>query len=173
MTTSKPTHAQIELARATRELEQAGKHHRAAIAEAQKVRARIEAAQVRQREITARRVAGESTPEESGEYAMLHADIEALQPLLAEAEARAAELQPTRAEAALRDAQAAVRREHDQAAFHALSDRLQSLERAFLECLSATHAAGKRIGHVSLGKTWQPSRMLKAAVGEGVLRDWG
>ncbi len=170
--TTKPTPAQIELARVTREHEEAAKRHRGAVGEAQKVRARIEAAQVRQREITARRVAGESTPEEAGEYAMLHADIEALQPLLAEAEARAAELQPTREEAALQAAQAAVKREAEQATFNALSARLQSLERAFLECLSATHAAGKRIGHVSLGKTWQPSRMLKAAVGEGVIRDW-
>lgn len=172
MTASKPTPAQIELARVTRELEEAGKHHRAAIAEAQKVRARIEAAQVRQREITARRVAGESSDEERAEFIMLQRDIEALEPLAKEAEVRAAELQPTREEAALQAAQAAVKREAEQATFDALSARLQSLERAFLECLSATHAAGKRIGHVSLGKTWQPSRMLKAAVGEGVIRDW-
>lgn len=169
---TKPTPAQIELARIQREHEEASKRHHGALAEAQKVRARINEAQQRQAEITARRVAGESTPEEAGEYAMLHADIEALQPLLAAAEARAAELLPTREEAALQAAQGAVKREHDQATFDALSARLQSLERAFLEGLSATHAAGKRIGHVSLGKTWQPSRMLKAAVGEGIIRDW-
>ena len=172
MTASKPTPAQIELARVTREHEEAAKRYRTAFVEAQKLKSRITEAQQRQAEITARRVAGESTPEEAGEYAMLHADIEALQPLLAEAEARAAELQPTREEAALQAARAAVKREHDQAAFHALSDRLQALEEAFCRCLAETHAAGKRLGHVSLGKTWQPSRMLKAAVGEGIIRDW-
>lgn len=170
--TTKPTPAQLELARIQREYEEATKCHRGAVGEAQKVRARINEAQQRQAEITARRVAGESSDEERAEFIMLQRDIEALQPLLAEAEARAAELQPTREEAALQAAQAAMGREHDQAIFDALSARLQSLERAFLECLSATHAAGKRIGHVSLGKTWQPSRMLKAAVGEGVIRDW-
>lgn len=172
MTTSKPTPAQIELARVTREHEEAGKHHRAAIAEAQKIRGRIAEAQQRQAEITRNRVAGNSNPDEAGEFIMLQHDIEALEPLVKEAEARAAELQPTREEAALQAAQTAVKREAEQATFDALSARLQSLERAFLECLSATHAAGKRIGHVSLGKTWQPSRMLKAAVGEGVIRDW-
>lgn len=172
MTTSKPTPAQIELARVTREHEEAGKHHRAAIAEAQKIRGRIAEAQQRQAEITRNRVAGNSNPDEAGEFIMLQHDIEALEPLVKEAEARAAELQPTREEAALHAARASVKREAEQATFDALSARLQSLERAFLECLSATHAAGKRIGHVSLGKTWQPSRMLKAAVGEGVLRDW-
>ena len=170
--TTKPTPAQIELARVTREHEEAAKRYRTAFVEAQKLKSRINEAQQRQAEITARRVAGESTPEEAGEYAMLHADIEALQPLLAEAEARAAELQPTREEAAVQAAQDAVKREHDQAAFHALSDRLQALEEAFCRCLAETHAAGKRLGHVSLGKTWQPSRMLKAAIGEGIIRDW-
>lgn len=172
MTTSKPTPAQIELARVTREHEEAAKRYRTAFVEAQKLKSRINEAQQRQAEITARRVAGESTPEEAGEYAMLHADIEALQPLLAEAEARAAELQPTREEAALQAAQDAVKREAEQATFDALSARLQALEEAFCRCLAETHAAGKRLGHVSLGKTWQPSRMLKAAVGEGIIRDW-
>lgn len=170
--TTKPTPAQLELARIQREYEEATKCHRGAVGEAQKVRARINEAQQRQAEITARRVAGESSNEERAEFIMLQLDIEALEPLAKEAEARAAELQPTREEAALQAARAAVKREAEQATFDALSARLQSLERAFLECLSATHAAGKRIGHVSLGKTWQPSRMLKAAVGEGVIRDW-
>lgn len=172
MTSTKPTPAQLELARVTREHEEAAKRHRGALAEAQKVRARIAEAQQRQAEITRNRVAGNSNPDEAGEFILLQRDIEALQPLQAEAEAHAAELQPTREEAALQAAQAAVGREHDQAIFDALSARLEALERAFCECLSATHAAGKRLGHVSLGKTWQPSRMLKAAVGEGIIRDW-
>lgn len=172
MTDSKPTAAQIELARIQREHEEASKRHRGALAEAQKVRARIAEAQQRQAEITRNRVAGNSNPDEAGEFILLQRDIEALQPLQAEAEARAAELQPTREEAAVQAAQDAVKREHDQAAFHALSDRLQALEEAFCRCLAETHAAGKRLGHVSLGKTWQPSRMLKAAVGEGIIRDW-
>lgn len=172
MTTSKPTPAQLELARITREHEEASKRHRTALAEAQKVRARIHEAQQRQAEITARRIAGESSDEERAEFIMLQRDIEALEPMAKEAKAHAAELQPTREEAALQAAQAAVGREHDQAIFDALSARLEALERAFCECLSATHAAGKRLGHVSLGKTWQPSRMLKAAVGEGIIRDW-
>lgn len=172
MTSTKPTPAQLELARVTREHEEAAKRHRGALAEAQKIRGRITEAQQRQAEITARRVAGESSDEERAEFIMLQRDIEALEPLAKEAEARAAELQPTREEAAAQAAQGAVKREHDQAAFHALSDRLQALERAFCECLAQTHEAGKQLGHVSLGKTWQPSRMLKAAVGEGVIRDW-
>jgi len=172
MTTSKPTHAQIELARVTREHEEASKRHRAALAEAHQVRSRIEAAQARQREITARRVAGESSDEERAEFIMLQHDIEGLEPLLKEAEARAAELLPTREESALQAAHAAVKREHEQATFDALSARLQALEEAFCRCLMETHQAGKRIGHVSLGKTWQPSRILKAAVAENVIRDW-
>lgn len=170
--TTKPTPAQLELARIQREYEEATKCHRGALAEAQKVRARIHEAQQRQAEITARRIAGESNSDEAGEFIMLQRDIEALEPLAKEAEARAAELQPTREEVALRAAQAAVGREHDQAIFDALSARLQALEEAFCRCLAETHAAGKRLGHVSLGKTWQPSRMLKAAVGEGIIRDW-
>jgi len=172
MTTIKPTPAQLELARIQREHEEASKRHRGAVGEAQKVRARINEAQQRQAEITTRRVAGESNSDEAGEFIMLQRDIEALEPLAKEAEARAAELLPTREEAALQAARDAVKREAEQATFQALSARLQALERAFCECLSATHAAGKRLGHVSLGKTWQPSRMLKAAVGEGMIRDW-
>ena len=170
--TTKPTPAQLELARIQREYEEATKCHRGAVGEAQKVRARINEAQQRQAEITARRVAGESSDEERAEFIMLQRDIEALEPLAKEAEARAAELQPTREEAALQAARAAVKREAEQATFDALSTRLQALEEAFCRCLAETHAAGKRLGHVSLGKTWQPSRMLKAAVGEGIIRDW-
>lgn len=172
MTTSKPTPAQIELARVTREHEEASKRHRAALAEAQKVRARINEAQQRQAEITRNRVAGNSNPDEAGEFILLQRDIEALQPLQAEAEARAAELLPTREEAGLQGAQDAVKREHDQAAFHALSDRLQALEEAFCRCLAQTHEAGRKIGHVSLAASWRPSKMLRAAVADGVVRDW-
>lgn len=173
MTDSKPTAAQIELARIQREHEEASKRHRGALAEAQKVRARIAEAQQRQAEITARRVAGESSDEERAEFIMLQRDIEALEPLAKEAEARAAELQPTREDVALQAAQGAVKREHDQAAFHALSDRLQALEEAFCRCLAQTHEAGRKIGHVSLAASWRPSKMLRAAVADGVVRDWG
>jgi DNA repair exonuclease SbcCD ATPase subunit len=170
--TTKPTHAQIELARVTREHEEAAKRYRTAFVEAQKLKSRINEAQQRQAEITRNRVAGNSNPDEAGEFVMLQRDIEAMEPLVKEAEARAAELQPTREEAALQAAQAAMGREHDQAIFDALSARLEALERAFCECLSATHAAGKRIGHVSLGKTWFPSKTLRSAVNDGFLRDW-
>ena len=54
MTTSKPTPAQLELARITREHEEASKRHRTALAEAQKVRARNNEAQQRQAEIGGR-----------------------------------------------------------------------------------------------------------------------
>ena len=172
MTTTKPTHAQIELARVTREHDEAVKHYRATFAEAQKLQGRIQEAQQRQAEITARRIAGTSTPEESGEFVMLQRDIEALEPLAKEAEARATELSPTREEAAVQAAQGAVKREHDQAAFHALSDRLQALEEAFCRCLAQTHEAGRKIGHVSLAASWRPSKMLRAAVADGVVRDW-
>lgn len=170
--TTKPTPAQLELARIQREYEEATKCHRGAVGEAQKVRARINEAQQRQAEITARRVAGESSDEERAEFIMLQRDIEALQPLAKEAEARAAELQPTREEAALQAARAAVKREAEQATFDALSTRLQALEEAFCRCLAQTHEAGRKIGHVSLAASWRPSKMLRAAVGEGVLRDW-
>jgi chromosome segregation ATPase len=170
--TTKPTPAQLELARIQREYEEATKCHRGAVGEAQKVRARINEAQQRQAEITARRVAGESSNEERAEFIMLQLDIEALEPLAKEAEARAAELQPTREEAALQAAQDAVKREAEQATFQALSARLQALERAFCECLAQTHEAGRKIGHVSLAASWRPSKMLRAAVGEGVIRDW-
>ena len=172
MTTTKPTHAQIELARVTREHDEAVKHYRATFAEAQKLQGRIQEAQQRQAEITARRIAGTSTPEESGEFVMLQRDIEALEPLLKEAKARATELSPTREEAALKAAQAAVTREHEQAIFDALSARLQALEEALCKCLAETHQAGKRIGHVSLGKTWFPSKTLRSAVNDGFIRDW-
>ncbi|CAM5502708.1 hypothetical protein [Thauera mechernichensis] len=170
--TTKPTPAQLELARIQREYEEATKCHRGAVGEAQKVRARINEAQQRQAEITARRVAGESSDEERAEFILLQRDIEALEPLAKEAEARAAELQPTREEAAVQAAQGAVKREHDQAAFHALSDRLQALEEAFCRCLAQTHEAGRKIGHVSLAASWRPSKMLRAAVADGVVRDW-
>lgn len=172
MNASKPTTAHLELARVTREHEEATKRHRAALADAQQVRARIEAAQARQREITARRVAGESSDEERAEFIMLQHDIEGLEPLLKEAEARAAELLPTREEAALTAAHAAVKREAEQAAFDALSARLQALEEAFCKCLAQTHEAGRKLGHVSLAASWRPSKMLRAAVADGVVRDW-
>ena len=172
MTTSKPTPAQLELARVTREHEEAAKRHRAALAEAQKVRARIHEAQQRQAEITARRVAGESSDEERAEFILLQRDIEALEPLAKEAEARAAELQPTREEVALQAAQDAAKREAEQATFDALSARLQALEEAFCRCLAETHEAGRKIGHVSLAASWRPSKMLRAAVADGVVRDW-
>lgn len=170
--TTKPTPAQLELARIQREYEEATKHHRAAIAEAQKIRGRIAEAQQRQAEITRNRVAGNSNPDEAGEFIMLQRDIEAVEPLMKEAEARAAELQPTRAEAALQAARAAVKREAEQATFDALSARLQALEEAFCRCLAQTHEAGRKIGHVSLAASWRPSKMLRAAVADGVVRDW-
>ncbi len=170
--TTKPTPAQLELARIQREYEEATKCHRGAVGEAQKVRARINEAQQRQAEITRNRVAGNSNPDEAGEFILLQRDIEALQPLQAEAEARAAELLPTREEAGLQAARAAVKREAEQATFDALSTRLQALEEAFCRCLAQTHEAGRKIGHVSLAASWRPSKMLRAAVADGVVRDW-
>ena len=141
--------------------------HQAATDNAQAIRNRIEAAQVRQAEITALRLAGNTT--DSSEYAALGGDIAALQIMLQTATQAIEAADPREAQNKLRAAEAEHVREQDEIAFSALSDRAAKIEEALLNCLGDLYKIGSRIKGPSLVMSWRPSVKLARACSPGVL----
>lgn len=141
--------------------------HQSAVDNAQAIRNRIEAAQVRQAEITALRLAGNTT--DSSEYAALGGDIAALKEMLQSAVQAIEAADPREAQNKLRAAEAEHLREQNELAFDALAERAGKLELALLACLTDLYAIGSKIKGPSLVMSWRPSVKLARACSPGVL----
>ena len=158
-----------ELAAARRTLDNAKSEHEAAAGKCQSIRARIASATLRQSEITSARINGQSNAADTAEYAALAGDVEALNGILATAEADAAAKLATQhaAQEALARAEQQHAMERTREAFNALKSRAEMLEAALCGCVAALHAEGQKLGNVSLVMSFRPSQRL-ANIVQGV-----
>lgn len=144
--------------------------HQAAVNKEQSIRGRIVESQKRQAEITAKRLDGTATAEETAEFAALVGDVEALQVMLTTAEQSIVVADPREAQNALRAAETSHQREQDEMALSALNEQAVRLEDALMNCVAEMHAIGLKLGRVSLVMTWRPTQRLSRAVSQGVLQ---
>lgn len=97
-------------------------------------------------DILARRVAGNSQPNDAGEIVLLAADISNLKELVADAHRSAEQYCPNVARRLVTEAEAALAKVKSRAVFTAKQARLQELEHAFLQAHAEMVAAGAEIG---------------------------
>jgi chromosome segregation ATPase len=157
-------HLSTQVAAAQRNLATANECHAQALAKVDSIRQRITDAEHRQREITARRLEGESSPQEASEFAALGADVETLRAMLNAAEAAARAAEPTLARHNLANAEAELARAVAEAEFDALAERARQIEDALIAVVVDLDAAGRRIGHRTLQDSWRPTAALAAAI---------
>jgi chromosome segregation ATPase len=153
-----------QLAEARRRFEEATEKHRTAQERVAQIRERIATCERRQREITAARLEGESSPAEAAEYMALTGDIETLKAVLSEAECEARALEPTSERNYLTIAERNAAQELTQAEFDALRDVAARLDVALCDAIAKLHAVGRRMGHVQLSQSWRASDDLRRAV---------
>ena len=131
------------------------------------IEARIADARVVLDGITARRLAGNITPGDVAEFAVVSADLVGLQAMLdtAQAEVIAADTSPARV--ALQRAEKDLDEAHTREAFAALTLRARQLDDALCRCVADLYAHGKKLGLVSLVMSWQASKQLSDAIKHG------
>jgi len=115
-------------------------------AEVDRLAARVEQCQARKSAITARRLAGQSTPEEAAEFAALGGDLDVLADLLGQARASANASRPDAARAALARAEAELQQAREQAAFDAVVERAREIERVYIAALDKVWLASRARG---------------------------
>jgi len=126
-------------------LDEANATHAAACAKVTNLERRIRDAEARQSEITNRRLAGESTADETNEFAALNGDLGVLRKLLREAQAAANATDPAEARGALARAEADLREHQQQAEFDAVVEHARHAEAVYIEMLRRVwDAAGQR-----------------------------
>jgi hypothetical protein len=145
-----------------------------AVAKAAAIEARIAASPHRARRstldaITARRLAGNINPADVAEFAVVTADLVALQAMLDTTNAEVAQLDTKPAKDNLRLVEKAHQRDQDELAFAAVSGQVTKLETALCNAVSTLHGIGQKLGKVSLVMSWKPSQRLDRAVKNGVI----
>jgi hypothetical protein len=146
-------------------------NHKAALGKADAIAARLQAVKTRMAEITAARVEGSATGHQhSDEFILLNADAELLQAMHRTALDQARDLEKEVSKSASHFNEAQRQHDRDLAAveYDALHQKLVAVEAVFVRLLAATHAAGRRVGHVGLSQSWQPSQPLQRAISYGV-----
>lgn len=158
-----------QLAHARAELAAAEAAHNDALSKVAQVEQRISDSRRRQREITATRLEGESSPAEAAEFAALAGDLETLASMLTKARQEADALRPDDARNRLAYAQQHADRELAQAEMDALSQKAAQLDAALCRCVGMIHFIGRqRFQHVALSQSWRPSAALDRALRLGV-----
>ncbi len=157
------------LAEAQRHFEEAQTARQAAVDKATALHARIAQSRAVLDAITAKRLIGKGTEGDAAEFAIVAADIAALQRLLDTAEMDIAALDTQPARDALRDAEKQHARDQDQQAFDAWTLKIAALENALCNSALEAHKVGQRLGHMSLHMSWRISKRLEYAVKHGVL----
>lgn len=158
------------LARGERLHQEAIAAHQAASDKAQAITDRLASIRTRQQAITESRLAGTSNDQEAAEYAALTGDAELLGKMQIEAQAaiKTATDQAHGAYVWYTDAKRAHDREQAGIEYEALRAKTAEIEALFVRAIAATHAAGRGVGHHTLGQSWQPSQPLHRAVHYGV-----
>ena len=158
------------IAEATRIHQEHASRHAAAATKAKAISDRLQEVRSRMQAITNERVAGHATGAMADEFILLNSDSELLESMHREAQSQAAEIanDVNQAQRHIQDAQLQHGREQAEIEFYALSQRTKEIEAVFIRALAATAAAGRRIGHVGLSQSWQPSQPLQRAISYGV-----
>lgn len=157
------------LERARLELSEAEKAHADATARVDAIQARIEAIVVRQAEITAKRLDGSATEQETAELVALDHDEAALGQILQKAEADAEALSPDAARNKVETAEAAWRKHEADARVGALLERARQIEVNLTACLAELAHAASLAGHAHFREVWSPSPELEIAFGHSRL----
>ena len=155
------------VASARRALTDAQAAHQAATDKAVAIEQRITDSRTVLDGITARRLAGNITPADVAEFAVVSADLVALQKMMdsANADVAAADTSPARQN--LQRAEKELETENTREAFNALSHRASQLDTALCRCVADLHSHGQRLGIVSLIMSWTPSQKLAEAIKYG------
>src|SRR5574337_311260 len=148
----------------------------AAYAKADDIRRRITELEALQRDITAKRVAGTVSPEDSVEFAALAADIELLREHRAEAEAACNRFGLSSEQAQYDSARFQFENHQRKAALAALVAKAQEIDALLVRCIEAIREAGEAMHKpatglvmpVGLANLWAPSRALHLTI----LRDF-
>lgn len=149
------------LERARLELAEAEKTHADAIARVDAIQARIETIVVRQAEITAKRLDGTATAEETAELVALDHDEIALGQILQKAQTDAEGLVPDAARNKLASAEAAWRTHEGEVRVSALLARARVIEANLTACLGELADAARIAGHAHFREVWAPSPELE------------
>ena len=158
---SPETLAQIERAHLS-----AARVHQEASDKVQAIEQRLTTIRDRMEAISAARIAGTATAEESDELLLLTHDAKALEKMLTDAQAEV----KTNGDhlhtvaVAYSDAQVAHRREQAQLELLALRQKAVVIDAMLCRAIAETHRAGKALGHSVLSSSWQPSQPLHRAI---------
>lgn len=144
-------------------LVQAQKSHDDALARVETLQGRIEAVVVRSAEITARRLEGVATDQETAELVGLDHDEAALQELLSEAESAVKSLQAPLDEARNRLAtiESEWARHESETLLAGLREKAVALENLLTDCLVEMATRALAAGHGVMPSIWVPSDRLK------------
>lgn len=121
-----------------------------AVGERDRLKARITDCETRRAGITQRRLAGESSQEETNEFAALGGDITVLRELFNDAQAKVNSLDPSAQRNALAQAQTELLAHQKQVEFDAIVAivaRAREVEAVYVECMNAVWEAAAKRGH--------------------------
>jgi hypothetical protein len=149
------------LERAKLELAESEALHAAAVAKVAALQGRIEAAVIRQSEITLKRLDGAVTEAENVELAALDHDLEALESMHSEAVVAADRLKPDSARNRVAAASDAWERHQAQQTTSALLERAKELEARLVDCLAELAQRASVAGHGHFREVWEPSAGLQ------------
>lgn len=142
-------------------LQEAEAVHAQATANAEALRARLDATQAKRQAITQSRLSGQAKPEDAAEFAALGADADALSVMLEKAESEAEALAPDQARAALANAEAAWQRHQANEVVAAVRERAQVLEARLIQALGDLAKLAIDGGHQNFRDVWSPSEDLQ------------
>ena len=145
-------------------LAEAKQRHEAAQADADAMGERVSARVQRREAITAARLRGSSTVEESAEFAALDGDLEVLREMHVEAVLAAAKLVPTLEDQQVAQAENDLRQHVNETSYQALVNRTREIESLLLKSLAATFTAGKAVGKRTVGDSFRFASPLRAVI---------
>ena len=147
------------------------KEHEVALKLQQTIDDRLREASDRQKAITKRRLAAQSNEAEAAEYAALAGDISTLEHMLNVAKSATKDAQDMCHAGFVSNREADEEFKAQQAAleYAALRVKCEDVEKVFVRAIRAVGLAGKKIGHHTLGTSWQRSDALHRALDLGVI----
>jgi hypothetical protein len=151
----------VNLEHAKLELAESEAVYAEAVARADTIQGRIEAAVVRQSEITLKRLDGTASEAETAELAALDHDLAALEEMHAEALAGAGRVKPDAARNKVAAAADQWERHTAQRSTSALLGRAKELEARLVDCLAELAQRASAAGHGTFREVWEPSAGLQ------------
>lgn len=153
------------LAKAQRMHADATASHTAAEAKAQAILDKLDTARFKRDDVSQKRVTGLVDPDSDRAYAALSGDITVLERMLTQARAeRTVEAENLRSASAwLTNEKAAHDRQQAQVEYQATLAKTREIEAVFCKAIRAVALAGQKIGHSTLGQSFQKCDTLHRA----------